>query len=440
MHNSPRSITVRPIIESLPLAGETEAKLDLYRKAGQKTGMGQDKSPQTCVIMVAAGRGQRAGGGLPKQYRLLHGDMVLTLSLRAFLTCEHIDAIVCVIHPDDGPLYQSALEALTESERRKIRPTVLGGETRQQSVFAGVQALGRAAGADDLVLIHDAARPFVSQDLIKRAVDAGRQFGAAIPALPVTDTLKQVDGSQQVIATPDRATLRAVQTPQVFTYGLIAAAHHAALNQNGLTDDAMVVEQFGHSVHVFDGEAQNFKLTTEDDFIRAAQMMSPPMLTLTGFGYDVHAFAAGDHVTLAGISIPYEKGVRAHSDGDVILHALCDAIFGVLGDGDIGQHFPPSDPQWKGKASRHFVAFALERLHQRKGRLLHADITLVAEAPRIGPHRSAMINALSALLDLPAQRIGLKGTTSERMGFTGRKEGLAASVVVTIALPDEEGL
>jgi 2-C-methyl-D-erythritol 4-phosphate cytidylyltransferase/2-C-methyl-D-erythritol 2,4-cyclodiphosphate synthase len=400
--------------------------------------MGQEKAAKAFVIMVAAGRGQRAGGAVPKQYRPLHGEAVLTLSLRAFLACERIDQIQCVIHPDDQPHYFTAVRALSASKQRRIRPPVFGGETRQQSVFAGLNALASDAGPTDLVLIHDAARPFVSHDLITRAITEGQQKGAAIPALPVTDTLKQVNKAGEVVATPDRATLMAVQTPQVFNYALITKAHHAARQIDGLTDDAMVVEHSGYGVHVFAGESGNFKLTTDDDFIRAEQIMRPSMLTLTGFGYDVHAFAQGDHVTLAGIQIPHDKGVRAHSDGDVILHALCDAIFGVLGDGDIGQHFPPSDPQWKGVSSDHFVRFALKRLHQRKGRLLHADITLVAEAPRIGPHRPKMIENLATLLDLPHSRIGLKATTSESMGFTGRKEGLAASVVVSITLPEQE--
>ena len=400
--------------------------------------MEHNKPTRNMVIMVAAGRGQRAGGGVPKQYRRLHGEMVLTLSLRAFLNCQAITAIQCVIHPDDRPLYDDALAQLSPADREKIRLPVFGGETRQQSVLAGLQAFEAEALKPDLVLVHDAARPFVTTALIERGLEAGKQYWAAIPALPVTDTLKQVDQSGLVTATPDRASLMAVQTPQIFSFALLLNAHRAATTIGGLTDDAMVVERAGHNVHVFAGDENNFKLTTEHDFYRAEFAMRPSMLTLTGFGYDVHAFAAGDHVTLAGIKIPHDKGIRAHSDGDVILHALCDALFGVMGDGDIGQHFPPSDPQWKGTSSDHFVRFALERLEMRKGRLLHVDISLVAEAPRIGPYRAQMIANLADMLSLAQTRIGLKATTSESMGFTGRKEGLAAAVTVTVNLPEQE--
>ena len=413
-------------------------KLDLLPKAGHRKNMSEEKTTENIVIMVAAGRGQRAGGGVPKQYRKLRSFPVLTHSLRAFLDCPEIDAIQCVIHPDDRPLFQNAVACLTEREQAKIRKPVLGGETRQQSVLAGLEALASEKSTADLVLVHDAARPFVTPALIRRGLAAAKIHGAAIPALPVTDTLKQVDQSGLVTATPDRSKLMGVQTPQVFSFALLLEAHRAARVVEGLTDDAMVVERSGHPVHIYRGETDNIKLTTEDDFIRAERVMGPNMLTLTGFGYDVHAFTAGDHVTLAGVKIPHEKGIRAHSDGDVILHALCDALFGVMGDGDIGQHFPPSDPQWKGTSSDHFVRFALERLEMRKGRLLHVDISLVAEAPRIGPYRAQMIANLADMLSLAQTRIGLKATTSESMGFTGRKEGLAAAVTVTVNLPEQE--
>ena len=413
--------------------------LDLLKKAGHMWWMGQGLAHLHAAIVVAAGRGHRAGGGIPKQYRLLHNEPVLTRSLRALCAHAKIDQVICVIHPDDHALYQNAVDRLPTQFKQKIRPPVSGGETRQQSVFAGLKALAKPeTERPEIVLVHDAARPFVSDALIKRGLEAMTLHDACIPAIAVIDTLKQIDAHNKVMATPDRSTLVAVQTPQIFKFALLFEAHQHAQTKDGLTDDAMVVEHMGRAVYVFEGEARNIKLTTDDDFIRAQLEMASSMITVTGFGYDVHAFDKGDHVTLAGVKIPYEKGIRAHSDGDVILHALCDALFGVMGDGDIGQHFPPSDPQWRGASSDHFVKFALDRLHQRGGQLLHADVTLVAEAPKIGPHRKTMIETLSHLLQLPEQRIGLKATTSESMGFTGRKEGLAASVVVTVRMPEKE--
>ena len=400
--------------------------------------MGQNKTEKTAALVVAAGRGYRAGGGMPKQYRLLNNEPVLTRSLRALLCEPAIDRFLCVIHPDDQSLYQAALAPLSQREKEKILPPAFGGKTRQQSVFAGLKALAENGDQPDRVLVHDAARPFVTPALIHRGLAAAKIHSACIPAIAVTDTLKQIDTQNKVVATPNRSQLVAVQTPQIFNFALLFEAHKMAEALDDLTDDAMVVERMGHAVHVFDGEARNIKLTTDDDFMRAERDLLRPMIPLAGFGYDVHAFAKGDHVMLAGVKIPHDKGVRAHSDGDVILHALCDALFGVMGDGDIGQHFPPSDPQWKGVSSDRFVFFALERLHKRGGRLLHVDVTLVAEAPRIGPHRHSMIATLSSIVQLPVSRIGLKATTSESMGFTGRKEGLAASVVVSVLLPDQE--
>ena len=406
------------------------------KKTGHKIYMIQNN---IAALIVAAGRGQRAGGGIPKQYRSILGERVLTYCMRALLIEPTIRTLICVIHPDDQDLYQSSISALSDAEQKKIMHPVFGGNTRQQSVYAGLKALANNSYPQpQVVLVHDGARPFVTPALIRRGLESAISHPACVPAIPLTDTLKQIDNHNKVVGTPDRASLMAVQTPQIFNFNLLYQAHQNAIMIDGMTDDAMVVERMGHAVHIFDGDAGNIKLTTESDFIHAERAMTPSMLTLTGFGYDVHAFASGDHVMLAGVKIPYEKGVRAHSDGDVILHALCDALFGVMGDGDIGQHFPPSDPQWKGASSDRFLHFALDRLHKRGGRLLHIDVTLLAEAPRIGPHRSAMITSLSQLLSLPASRIGLKATTSESMGFAGRKEGLAASVVVSVNLPEKE--
>ena len=255
--------------------------------------------------------------------------------------------------------------------------------------------------------------------------------GAVIPALPVTDTIKTLDASGFVTATPDRKGLRAAQTPQGFDFKLILGAHRAMINHE-MTDDASLIESLGGRVGIVDGARDNIKLTTPEDFSLAELALTE---TITAMGYDVHAFGDGDHVTLAGIAIPHNKGILAHSDGDVILHALCDAIFGALGEGDIGQHFPPSDPQWKDAPSSTFVAHAMKQLKAAGGALINCDVTLLAEEPRIGPHRQAMIHNLAQLTGLTEQRIGLKATTTEKLGAVGRGEGLVAQVIVTLRLP-----
>lgn len=394
------------------------------------------------LILVAAGRGSRAGEGLPKQYRTLMGIPVLLRTLRALLADQRIGPVQCVIHPDDLALYQAAIAPLDHAGQTRILPAVAGGATRQASVKAGLEALAVYASAQEEtfrhVLIHDAARPFVSPALLARAIDVAAQHQAAIPATPVTDTLKQVDPDGVVQGTADRNHLRAVQTPQVFSFRALLDAHRYAFasGQTELTDDAAVMEFSGHAVVVFEGDTDNIKLTIEQDFLMAEARMQAAMVPVTGLGYDVHAFSEGDHVWLGGVRVAHNRGVRAHSDGDVILHALTDALLGALADGDIGQHFPPSDPQWRGASSDRFVQFAVERIHQRGGRLVHIDITLVCETPRLGPHRDAILAEIGRLCGLPTTRIGLKATTSEKMGFTGRGEGLAAQAIATVLMPD----
>lgn len=395
------------------------------------------------LVLVAAGRGQRAGEGLPKQYRSLMGQPVLLRTLRALLADMRIGPVQCVIHPDDLPLYQTVIDGLDHADQTRILPAVSGGTTRQASVKAGLEALSLQAKATgqrlDHVLIHDAARPFLTSDLLDRALVLCRQdVVAAIPALPVTDTLKWVDATGSVTGTADRDRLKAVQTPQVFSFAALLDAHRRA-EQSGMrdmTDDAAVIEYAGHQVTVFEGDPDNIKLTIERDFAMAEQGMRAQMVPVTGLGYDVHAFTTGDHVWLGGVRISHDRGVRAHSDGDVVLHALTDALLGALADGDIGHHFPPSDMQWRGASSDQFVRFAMDKIHQRGGRLVHIDLTLVCETPRLGPHRQAILAVLSRLCDLPISRIGLKATTSEKMGFTGRGEGLAAQAIATVLLPD----
>ena len=300
-------------------------------------------------------------------------------------------------------------------------PPVLGGATRQASVRTGLEAL--APHQPNIVLIHDAARPFASAALVARAIDAAGRTGAAIPAIPIADTVKTVDAAGNVIGTVERAQLRIVQTPQAFDYRMLVDAHRRALaaGREDFTDDAALAEWAGLAVTTFEGEAGNVKLTTAEDFARAqAAQLAALSDVRTGFGIDVHQFADGDHVWLGGVRIPHVRGVTGHSDADVVLHALVDAILGALAEGDIGVHFPPSDPQWRGASSDRFLAFAVGRVRARGGRITHLDVTIVCEAPRIGPHRDAIRALIAEIAGLPVARVAVKATTSEKLGFTGR--------------------
>lgn len=384
------------------------------------------------ALIVAAGRGERAGQAGPKQYARLAGETVLARSIAALAACKSVNEFLCVIHEDDRALYDAAIASLPPRIKKKLRAPVHGGATRQQSVLAGLEAL--AGSGCETVLIHDAARPFVSAKLVKRVIDAIPMAGAVIPALPLTDTVKELDASGTIVATPDRSTLRAAQTPQGFDFKLILGAHRALVDRE-MTDDASLVEALGGRVAPVEGERGNIKLTTPEDFLMAELRLTE---TVSAMGYDVHAFGDGDHVTLAGVKIPHTRGILAHSDGDVILHALCDAIFGAIGAGDIGRHFPPSDPQWKDAPSSTFVTHAMKLLKEHGGTLVNCDVTLLAEEPRIGPHREAIIDSLAALTGLPKSRIGLKATTTEKLGAVGRGEGLVAQVVTTLRLPRED--
>ena len=383
------------------------------------------------ALIVAAGRGERAGQSGPKQYVSLAGETVLARTIRAIAACKAIDSIQCVIHADDHELYAAAIKSLSPAIKKRLRKPINGGATRQQSVMAGLSGLTDAECKT--ILIHDAARPFVSPALINRVIDAIPLAGAAIPVLPVSDTVKLLADDGTIISTPDRTTLRAAQTPQGFYFPLILGAHQAMVDRE-TTDDASLVEALGGRVVPVAGERSNIKLTTPEDFVMAEWALTESVTTM---GYDVHAFGEGDHVTLAGIQIPHTRGILAHSDGDVILHALCDAIFGAIGAGDIGQHFPPSDPQWKDAPSSTFVAHAMKLLKEHGGRLVNCDVTLLAEEPRIGPHREAMIENLSKLTGLSKQRIGLKATTTEKLGAVGRGEGLVAQVITTLRINRE---
>ncbi|MFG1344621.1 bifunctional 2-C-methyl-D-erythritol 4-phosphate cytidylyltransferase/2-C-methyl-D-erythritol 2,4-cyclodiphosphate synthase [Xanthobacter autotrophicus DSM 431] len=392
----------------------------------------------SCVaIVVAAGRGTRAGGVLPKQYQPIGGEPVLRRTLRLFASHPDVTAVLAVIHSDDSGLF-----ADTTRDLPKILAPAFGGATRQASVRAGLEALAALpGGAPDIVLIHDAARPYASPALLTRAAAAARVAAAAIPVLPVTDTVKTVDGAGRVTGTLDRALLRTVQTPQAFRFDALRAAHAAtaAAGVETLTDDAAVMEWAGHHVTTFEGETTNVKLTTPEDMTRAAGPALADLPDLrTGTGFDVHAFGPGDHVMLGGVAVPHGFGLVGHSDADVGLHALTDAVLGALCDGDIGSHFPPSDPQWKGATSDRFLVHAVEKVRARGGRIAHLDLTLICEAPKVGPHREAIRAEIARITGVPASRISVKATTTEKLGFTGRREGVAALASATIRLPFEE--
>ena len=386
---------------------------------------------RVAAVIVAAGRGQRVGGDVPKQYRSIAGEPVIRPALAAFLGHPGIDAVQPVIHVRDAEAFRLATTGLLHS----LSP-VSGGATRQASVRAGLEAL--RATRPDFVLIHDAARPFLTGALITRAIDAAAEHRAAVPAVPVADTVKKVDEREAVTETLDRSRLRLVQTPQAFAFDLIVEAHQraAAAGRDDFTDDAALAEWAGHRVTVFPGETTNVKLTTNDDFIRAEALRMVALADVrTGNGFDVHAFGEGDHVMLGGIRIPHSHGLSGHSDADVVLHALVDALLGALADGDIGSHFPPSDPQWRGASSDRFLAFACERVRARSGLIAHLDATVVCETPRVGPHRDAMRARIAAIAELPVERVAVKATTSEKLGFTGRGEGIVAMATATVRLP-----
>jgi len=382
------------------------------------------------VVVVAAGRGSRVGGDLPKQFRPIGGEPMIRQSLVMLLEHPNVGLVQPVIHPEDVAMFQSSAAGLD------VLPPVFGGATRQASVRAGLEALARRR--PDIVLIHDAARPFASAALVSRAIAAAERSGAAIPALSVTDTVKTVDAAGMVDKTLDRDILRLVQTPQSFAFPALLDAHRraAAAGREDFTDDAALAEWAGLKVSVFAGEPGNTKITNESDFARAEAAQFAALGDLrTGTGIDVHAFGPGDHVTLGGIRIAHIQALVGHSDADVVLHALTDAILGALADGDIGVHFPPSDPQWRGASSDRFLAFAIERLVRRGGRIAHIDINIVCEAPRIGPHRDVMRAEIARLARIAVERVAVKATTSEKLGFTGRGEGIVAYATATVRLP-----
>ncbi len=370
------------------------------------------------ALVVAAGSGSRAGGALPKQYRRLAGKTLLAHAVD-HLVHPRIDAVQVVIGPGQEAAYSEAIGD------RALPAPVIGGATRRESVANGLAALGDA----DVVLIHDAARPFLPGAVIDRLLDALEAHDGAAPALPVVDTLTTRAGEPV-----DREALVRVQTPQAFRLDAIRAAH-AAWTGDEPTDDAQVARAAGLDVVRVEGDQALEKLTIESDFARAE---AARLIPRTGTGFDVHAFGPGDHVWLGGIRIPHDRGLKGHSDADVALHALTDALLGAIAAGDIGDHFPPSDPRWKGAPSSLFLEHARDLVTAAGGRIAHADVTIICEAPRIGLHRDAMRQVIAALLRLPVTRISVKATTTERLGFTGRGEGIAAQAVATVLTPEME--
>lgn len=379
----------------------------------------------TAALIVAAGRGTRLGSETPKQYLPLAGRTVLRHTLDAFLGHPGIDRIAIVIHPDDIAAHAAATAGVTDP---RLLPPVIGAATRAGSVRAGLEAL--AGTPPDRVLIHDAARPFVSARLITATLDALATHAGALPALPVVDALwREFDGTAG--APVARDGLWRAQTPQGFRFAPILAAHRAGTDPDA-ADDAALARAAGLAVALVPGEERNFKITSPGDLARARRHLEAQMDIRTGTGFDVHAFGPGTAVTLCGITIPHSHGLIGHSDADVALHAVTDAIFGALAEGDIGQWFPPSDPTWKGAASEIFLEKAVERTAARGFRITHIDCTLVCEHPKIGPHAAAMRAELARIARIDLDRVSVKATTSERLGFTGRGEGIAALATATL--------
>jgi 2-C-methyl-D-erythritol 4-phosphate cytidylyltransferase/2-C-methyl-D-erythritol 2,4-cyclodiphosphate synthase len=384
----------------------------------------------TCTaLIVAAGRGSRFGGPLPKQYALLNGQPVLRKTIGAYQAAPEVNELCVVIALGDEPHYEAAVKGLG------LGAPVHGGASRQQSVLKGLEAL--AARAPDFVAIHDAARPFVRPSDIAACLTAAGAPGidGAVLGVRMLDTVKRTGHDGVVMETVPRASLWRAQTPQIFRFPALLAAHRAAATladteATALTDDAAVAERAGLKVVMVEGSEDNRKITTAEDLARASVME-----TRSALGFDVHGFGPGNAVMLGGVAIPHTQTLAGHSDADVALHALTDAVLGTIGAGDIGKHFPPSDPQWRGVSSDRFLRHAVELLAGRGGRIVHLDLTLVCEAPRVGPHREAITASIARIAGITSDRVSIKATTTEGLGFTGRREGIAAQAIATVELP-----
>lgn len=376
------------------------------------------------ALIVAAGAGIRFGGPVPKQYQEVGGMPILRRSVLAFLNHALIDTVQVVISPSHLDLYNSATANLD------LPPPVYGGERRQDSVRLGLEAMAKA-NKPDLVMIHDAARPLIDAATItavRKALDAAP---AATAAKPLVDTLKRGDGNR-IVGTIDRANLWQAHTPQAFHFDVILKAHQAATD-DALTDDNAVAEKAGIPVVLVPSNPDNMKITNPDDLGRAARLLGQNFGDIrTGLGFDVHRLVPGDVMHLGGLAIPHDKTLEGHSDADVILHAVVDALLGAMAEGDIGTHFPPSDPQWKGADSALFVRHVVRMINERGGMIAHVDVTVMCEKPKLGPHREAMRTRMAELLEVNPNRVSIKATTTERLGFTGREEGIAAHAIATV--------
>ncbi|WP_300114769.1 bifunctional 2-C-methyl-D-erythritol 4-phosphate cytidylyltransferase/2-C-methyl-D-erythritol 2,4-cyclodiphosphate synthase [Sphingobium sp.] len=380
---------------------------------------------KTIALIVAAGQGNRVGGDVPKQYRVIAGKTVLAHAHEVLASHDAIDGVVVVVAAGQEDLAQALLGEDVQ--------VVVGADSRRGSVHAGLEAIAAAGGAD-IVLIHDAARPFLPPVVVDRLLDALMDKDGAIPILPVADTLVRGAGGLME-NTVDRAQLHRVQTPQAFRFPAILAAHRTWDTAHDATDDAQILRACGHDVMLVQGDERLNKLTYEQDFSRVQTLLAPAFVTRVGMGYDVHRLAAGEPLWLGGVLVPHDRGLAGHSDADVALHAIVDALLGALGDGDIGSYFPPSDPQWRGASSDRFLAHARDRVKAHQGRIDHIDLTIICEAPKIGPHREAMRARIAEILEVSIGQVSVKATTTERLGFAGRREGIAAQAVATLSLP-----
>ena len=382
---------------------------------------------KVAALILAAGQGSRAGTDIPKQFRQIGGKAVLAHSVEAFARHPAVGAVYLVI----GSGQQETVRTMIGDGQ--VTAIIQGADSRRGSVRAGLEAIAATGGADR-VLIHDAARPFLSPSMIDQLLAALEQAPGAFPALPVADTLVKSTGNiaGDIV---DRSGLYRVQTPQAFHFESIIRAHRAWDSSREATDDAQMLREAGHDVLMVPGDERLEKLTYPQDFARAEAQLASCRTTRVGMGYDVHRLAADEELWLCGVQVPHDRGLAGHSDADVAIHAIVDAVLGALSEGDIGNHFPPSDPQWRGAASSRFLEYAANRVTERGGRMEHIDVTIICEAPKIGPHRDAMRHRISEILAIPLDRVSVKATTTERLGFAGRREGIAAQAVATISLP-----
>ncbi|MAZ03239.1 MAG: bifunctional 2-C-methyl-D-erythritol 4-phosphate cytidylyltransferase/2-C-methyl-D-erythritol 2,4-cyclodiphosphate synthase [Sneathiella sp.] len=381
----------------------------------------------TIALIVAAGKGLRSGMSFPKQYAEIAGKTILRRSIDAFLEHPSVDNVCVVISEADMALYDDATKDLD------LLPAVIGGATRQESVRNGLESLTDLS--PEFVLIHDAARPFVSEALISRCLEKLQIGQAVLPTLPLTDSLKTFSDGR-ITGSVNRDEIVAAQTPQGFAFAHILAAHRTFDGEN-LTDDTALAARAGIEVLMVGGEPINFKITMAEDMATAERHILKSLGDIrTGYGFDVHAFEAGTSVWLGGIEIPHKKKLKGHSDADVALHALTDALLGAIAAGDIGVHFPPSDPKWKGAASESFLSHAARLVAEKGGIVSHVDLTIICEEPKIGPHRAAIMERIADILKIQTDRVSVKGTTTEKLGFAGRGEGIAAQAVATVRLPE----